>query len=228
MFLNSFQNVPQFFQKRNYCLCKKSLKKLDYTKLWEEHTYYFTKFTLKHFLKKNNFEIVNFYSVPYSYENSLVAIVKDKGDFFYKENNYFHRELKNEIQQAKFFAKSLNNQRKKIREKLAQLKKKYSGGDIVLYGAGHLSVAFISIIQLSDIISYVIDDNLNKKEMIMPIGNIKIVSSKKLYEKNFKICLLGLNPENHSIIIGKNKGLFFVIIFMVALIPCMWPCTHLG
>ena len=46
--------------------------------------------------------------------------------------------------------------------------------------------------------------NLNKKEMIMPIGNIKIVSSKKLYEKNIKICLLGLNPENHSIIIRKN------------------------
>ena len=104
-----------------------------------------------------------------------------------------------------FFAKSLNNQRKKIREKLIQLKKKYSGGDIVLYGAGHLSVAFISIIQLSDIISYVIDDNLNKKEMIMPIGNIRIVNSEKLYEKNIKICLLGLNPENHSIIIRKNK-----------------------
>ena len=207
---NFVNSIKKLIKKNGYIVwelpdCKKSLKKLDYTMLWEEHTYYFTKFTLKHFLKKNNFEIVKFYSVPYSYENSLVAIVKNKEDSFYKENNYFHRELKDEIRHAKFFAKSLNKQRKKIREKLVQLKKRYSGGDIVLYGAGHLSVAFISIIQLSDIISYVIDDNLNKKEMIMPIGNIKIVNSKKLYEKNIKICLLGLNPENHSTIIRKNK-----------------------
>ena len=68
-----------------------------------------------------------------------------------------------------------------------------------------MSVAFISIMQLSDIISFVIDDNLNKKEMIMPVGNIPITNLKKLYEKNVKICLLSLNPENHSKIIDKNK-----------------------
>jgi hypothetical protein len=173
--------------------------------LWEEHTHYFTEFTLKYFLENHNFEIVNFFSIPYSYENSLVAIVKNKENSFYEENDKFHNKLQNEILQARFFAKSLNNQRKKIREKLIQLKKKYSDGDIVLYGAGHLSVAFISIMQLSDIISFVIDDNLNKKEMIMPIGNIPIVNLKKLYEKNIKICLLSLNPENHPRIINKNK-----------------------
>ena len=105
---NFVNSIKKLIKKNGYIVwelpdCKKSLKKLDYTMLWEEHTYYFTEFTLKHFLKKNNFEIVNFYSVPYSYENSLVAIVKNKEYFFYKENNYFHRELKNEIQQAKFF-----------------------------------------------------------------------------------------------------------------------------
>ena len=68
-----------------------------------------------------------------------------------------------------------------------------------------MSVAFISIMQLSDIISFVIDDNLNKKKMIMPIGNIPIVDAKKLYEKNIKICLLGSNPANHKIIIDKNE-----------------------
>ena len=149
---------------------------------------------------------MNFFSIPYSYENSLVAIVKNKENSFYEENDKFHNKLQNEILQARFFAKSLNNQRKKIREKLIQLKKKYYDGDIVLYGAGHLSVAFISIMQLSDIISFVIDDNINKKNMIMPIGNIPIVDSKKLYEKNIKICLLGLNPANHKIIIDKNKN----------------------
>jgi hypothetical protein len=209
--INNFVNsIKKLIKKNGYIVwelpdCEKSLKKLDYTMLWEEHTYYFTEFTLKYFLENHNFKIVNFFSIPYSYENSLVAIVKNKEDSFYEQSDKFHNKLKNEILQARFFAKSLNDQRKKIREKLIQLKKKNSDSDIVLYGAGHLSVAFISIMQLSDIISFVIDDNLNKKEMIMPIGNIPITNLKKLYEKNVKICLLSLNPENHSKIIDKNK-----------------------
>ena len=161
---------------------------------------------------------MNFYSVPYSFENSLIAIVKIKEDSFYEKNDKFYNKLKNEILQAKFFAKYLTNQRKKSREKLLQLKKKYASSNIILYGAAHLSVAFISIMQLSDIISFVIDDNLNKKKMIMPIGNIPIVDAKKLYEKNIKICLLGSNPANHKIIIDKNedfikKGGVFLSIF---------------
>ena len=209
--INNFvSSIKKLIKKNGYIVwelpdCEKSLKKLDYTMLWEEHTYYFTEFTLKYFLENHNFKIVNFFSIPYSYENSLVAIVKNKKDSFYEQSDKFHNKLKNEILQARFFAKSLNDQRKKIREKLIQLKKKNSDCDIVLYGAGHLSVAFISIMQLSDIISFVIDDNLNKKEMIMPIGNIPITNLKKLYEKNVKICLLSLNPENHSKIIDKNK-----------------------
>ena len=206
-FVNSIKKLTK---KNGYIVwelpdCKKSLKRLDYAMLWEEHTYYFTEFTLKNFLKSHNFDIVNFYSFPYAFENSLVAIVKVKENDFCKNDNKFYNNLKKELLQAKFFANSLSPQRKKIKKKLFQLKKRYPNTNIALYGAGHLSVAFISIMQLPDVISYVIDDNTNKKGMFMPIGNIPIINSKKLIEKNIKICLLSLNPMNHSTIINKNK-----------------------
>jgi len=186
--------------------CKKSLRKLDYTMLWEEHTHYFTEFTLKNFLKNQNFDIVNFISYPYAFENSLVAIVKHKENNVHKNDFKFSRKLKIELSQAKSFANSLHVQKKKIKRKLYELKKKYHNANIALYGAGHLSVAFISIMQLSKMVSYVIDDNLNKKGMIMPVGNIPIISSKELIAKNIKICLLSLNPMNHLKIIKKNKN----------------------
>jgi len=53
---------------------------------------------------------------------------------------------------------------------------------------------------------YVIDDNTNKKGMYMPIGEIPIIDSKLMISKGIKICLLALNPQNHSLVIDNNHN----------------------
>ena len=207
---NFINSIKKLIKKEGYIVweipdCEKSLKKLDYTMFWEEHVYYFTEFTLKQLLKSYNFKIINFSSFNNFRENSLVAIVKFEKDFFYKKDKYFNKKLKKEILQAKFFARSLTAQRKKIKKKIFQFRGKFPNSNVAIYGAGHLTVAFISIMQLANLISFVIDDNSYKQNMIMPIGNIPIVNSKELCKGNIKLCLSSLNLETQSKIISKNK-----------------------
>ena len=69
---------------------------------------------------------------------------------------------------------------------------------------------------IADAIDFVIDDNSNKKGMLMPVGDLEIMGSDALYSRDVKLCLLGLNPQNHSkdLQIKTNKILFiFLIIF---------------
>ena len=86
------------------------------------------------------------------------------------------------------------------------LKRKFkkSNGCIVMFGAGHLSVAFISIMGIADLVDFVIDDNPHKKGMVMPIGGIEILGSDSLYSRKVDLCLLGLNPQNQPKIITKH------------------------
>ena len=77
-------------------------------------------------------------------------------------------------------------------------------GSIVMFGAGHLSVAFISIMGIADLGDFVIDDNPHKKGMIMPIGNIEILVSDSLYSRKVNLCLLGLNPQNQPKVIANH------------------------
>jgi hypothetical protein len=58
---------------------------------------------------------------------------------------------------------------------------------------------------IADTIDFVIDDNSNKKGMLMPVGDLEIRSSDALYSGDVKLCLLGLNPQNHLKVVTKHK-----------------------
>ena len=73
-----------------------------------------------------------------------------------------------------------------------------------MFGAGHLSVAFISIMEIADLIDFIIDDNPHKKDMMMPIGDIEILGSDSLYSRKVNLCLLGLNPQNQPKVIANH------------------------
>ena len=55
--------------------CERSLAGCDYTTVWEEHTAYFTPATFCGGIQRNGLAICHFEVVPYSLENSLVAVV---------------------------------------------------------------------------------------------------------------------------------------------------------
>ena len=90
-----------------------------------------------------------------------------------------------------------------IPNKLSNIRKR--SGKIAIFGAGHATVAFISILGIENLIDFIIDDNPNKISKKLPAGNIPIIDSSALYKQDIKICLLGTNPQSHRKIIDKHK-----------------------
>lgn len=195
--------------------CEQALSVGDCTTIWEEHIHYFTSFTFRELLEKSGFYITEYDSVSYPLENSIIAIVK--------KNNSIADIVKQdvtavsvEVDRANRFSKKIVQRKKNIRFKLETYLENHR--HIALFGAGHLSVAFLSIMEITDLIDFVIDDNPYKKEMRMPVGELEIHGSDSLYSKDIGLCLLGLNPQNQTKVVEKHmqfsaKGGKFASIF---------------
>ena len=182
--------------------CERALAAGDCTTVWEEHIFYFTGFTFRQLLLEFGFSIVHFESVPYPLENSLIAIVQEAS----VNRNPLSADpqaVAKEIERAQNFAQTLARRRIDLRKKLESMRRER--GVISMFGAGHLSVAFISLMQVADLISCVIDDNPNKKGLKMPVGGLPIVGSEALYSGDIRVCLLGLNPQNQPKVITKQQ-----------------------
>jgi len=93
-----------------------------------------------------------------------------------------------------------------------------SSGRIAVFGAGHISVMFINLMEIKDSIEFVVDDDSNKQGFYIPGTNIPIKPSNFLVTKGIKLCLLGLSPESEKKVINSNneftsKGGKFLSIF---------------
>lgn len=183
--------------------CERALATGDCTTIWEEHIYYFTSFTFRQLLLKSGFSIVHYESVSYPLENSLVVIVQEAS----ADANPVGADpqtVAEEVARAQNFAQALARRRVDVRKKLEIIRRER--GPIAIFGAGHLSVAFLSLMQVTDIITCVVDDNPNKKGLQMPIGGLPIVGSEVLYSGGISVCLLGLNPQNQpKVIAGQQR-----------------------
>ena len=182
--------------------CEKPLKNGDCTMIWEEHIYYFTEFTFRQFLINQNFYINSLSIITYPMEDCIVAITQEL-DNKKTDTTVNRKDIHIEIERAKKYIERVQKNIKVIPNKLSNIKKK--SGKIAIFGGGHATVAFISILGIEDIIDFIIDDNPNKISKNLPAGNIPIIASSALYEKDIKICLLGTNPQSHPKIIDKHK-----------------------
>jgi hypothetical protein len=181
--------------------CENALAAGDCTTVWEEHVFYFTSFTFQQLLLAANFEILHYESVPYALENSIVAIVRESTTGI--EEIRDDTGVAAEVDRARRFAEAMARRRTNIRRKLETVRSER--GPIALFGAGHLSVAFISLMNVEDLIHFIIDDNPNKKGMKMPVGGLEIVGSDALYGQTVGVCLLGLNPQNQPNVIKRHQ-----------------------
>jgi len=195
--------------------CERALSEGDCTIIWEEHIHYFTSFTFRELLERSGFYITHYDSVSYPLENSIIAIVKNNNsiaDILTQDVTA----VSVEVDRAHRFSKKIEQRKKNIRFKLETFLEKH--GHIALFGAGHLSVAFLSIMEIADLIDFVIDDNPYKNEMRMPVGKLTILGSDSLYSRDIGLCLLGLNPQNQTKVVEKHmqfsaKGGKFASIF---------------
>jgi len=187
--------------------CEKYLIHGDCTMVWEEHVYYFTEFTFREFFKKEKLFINSFNLIQYPLEDCIVAIThENQNQKIHNFNDSKDVDIEIEINRAKRYIELFDNNKVSIPKILKSARHKF--GSIAIFGAGHFTVAFISILNIEHLIDYIIDDNPNKKGRKLPAGNIPIVSSDILHQKNIKLCLLGSNPQSHNKIIDKNK--FFI------------------
>jgi hypothetical protein len=182
--------------------CEKALKSGDCTMIWEEHIYYFTEFTFKQFLINQKFYINSLSTITYPMEDCIVAITQELvNKKTYTTPN--KEDIYVEIERAKKYIEIIQKNMIVIPNKLSNIRKKY--GKIAIFGGGHASVAFISILGIENLIDFIIDDNPNKISKKLPAGNIPIIDSSALYKQDIKICLLGTNPQSHYKIIDKHK-----------------------
>ena len=177
---------------------ERGLKTGMQTLLWEEHASYFTKDSLFNFLLLSGFEIKKFFRHPNQIEDILIVIAKINES----KLNFKNYSIYDNFQLLKEYEEKFNINKNKIQSKINKIIS--SGSKIYLFGAGHHASSFVSINNLTNKISFVIDDNTKKHDYCLPGSNIPIVSSSFLKNKNKKIHLfLTTNPEQINNI--KNK-----------------------
>lgn len=180
--------------------CERVLMMGDCTTVWEEHQYYFTSYTFKRVLLDAGFKVVDYASVPYVLENSLVAIVQEGREPARSDDSVA---VAAEIERAQYFVQKVHARSIAVHNKLEYWRR--TRGEIALFGAGHLSCAFLSLMEVSPLICCVIDDNPNKKGLQMPVGGLHIAGSEVLNSGRMGVCLLGLNPLNQAGVIAKHQ-----------------------
>ena len=181
--------------------CSLLFSSCDYTAIWEDHILYFTPSTFKAFLKKAGFSVLKYHLYPYPYENCLIIIARiDDAPRLNSDNSQnIETSRKLMINYGKNFLKNKDA----TREKLQQIKANF--GDIAVFGAGHLSTMYLNVMNISDLISFVVDDDENKSGLFIPGCRLPIYNSKDLLEKKIKFCLTSLSPESEKKVIAANQ-----------------------
>ncbi len=183
--------------------CRKLLKSKDITMIWEEHLFYYTSETIITSLRQNGLRVISKKVISYPTENSILLCVKP----YKKKRNLIsnNRNLKKEINLGVNYGKQYKKNKKYLNKLFSQMTKEKK--KIVLFGGGHLSLAFIAFYDIYKYINFVVDDDLNKKGMFMPGSSIQIKSSSELSNQQNILLLLTVNltSENKLIKLIKEK-----------------------
>lgn len=165
------------------------------TEFMSEHLTYFSKSTLKLMLEINGFDVEHIELKFSEYVLSAQVRKKTREDF------------------SKFtqFQSSMNN---KIQKLMSQLEQE----TIVVWGAGHQSLAFINQFQLSSHINYVVDSATVKQGKFAPGTGLKIKSPSELFSdskvKNVLVITAGYNSEVVKILkkdwLEIGRRIFFI------------------
>ena len=177
---------------------RKSLSQGDVGMLWEEHSVYLTKRSIKMAFGNLGLSVKKIIKYNYPQEDAL-AIFLEKCRLQKSKIKNLNEELKI----GKEFIKKLNKTKAKIGKDIIKLSN--GSKNTVIFGAGHRTSIFINILNISKYIFGVIDDDKNKTGLYIPGTKIKIQNSKIINNKNINLCLLSLNIEIEGKIINNLK-----------------------
>ncbi len=171
----------------------KSLLQGDVAMLWEEHTYYFTPESLRLELDSHNYSSEKYIIYNYPQEDALIGI------FNRNKNSNIEKTTSSlpfgEYAIANIFKKKVEYLQSELCNQLSLLRDKF--GKIVIFGAGHRAIMFINLLGISNLISFVIDDDPNKNNLKIPPAGIDIKSSDEINHNDIGVCIfaISLNAE---------------------------------
>jgi len=168
---------------------------LDYTTLWEEHISYFTQTSLREVLARSELEILYLEVYPQPYEDSLVAIAK-RNVVPLKSTDSTE-----DVSRARRFGKLFPKRVMQIRDFLARAE----NAPCALFGAGHLSTAFVHLAGIVGHVNTVFDDDPGKAGLALPGTSIPILPSSFLGNAKVPLTLLTMNPLSEEGIVRKFK-----------------------
>lgn len=175
--------------------CAPALERHDYTMPWEEHIVYYTPETFQQSLPVLGFSSLHYHCYPYANENSLIGIVRP--------GKPSHITGAADTATARAYADDFQKYRGQVLETLKRFRE--NEGKIAIFGAGHLSCAWVNFMRLQDYIEFCVDDHPKKRGLFMPGSRLPIHASASLLKENIKLCLLSLSPESEVKVIGKNQ-----------------------
>ncbi len=123
---------------------ERALSTCDYSTIWEEHPLYFTPATFRHGILLAGLAVEHYECIPYSLENSLLAVARRNPDAAPPE--LAKATIESERRRGEVYSAGLAGQRERLGGYLAQYRKDH--GPIAILGAGHLACTFINLLGL--------------------------------------------------------------------------------
>jgi hypothetical protein len=178
--------------------CQRSFEALDYSVLWEDHVMYFTADTLQGMMKKHGFTSVGFHRFPYRMADCLVGVwrISNLNEEMAETSDFADG---NAIMVNRF-ATEFDRRRQVIQRDLAKRR-----GKVAVIGGGHMASMFINLLELADIIEFVVDDDPHKQGLFMPGSRLPICEAGALVEENIDLCLLTVSPEIEDRVIKHHR-----------------------
>ena len=75
-----------------------------------------------------------------------------------------------------------------------------------MYGAAQRGCSFVNLLELSDHLDLVVDDNVRKHGFFMPGSRLPICQPSALLEGGRSLCLLAARPESQDAVIRTHKA----------------------
>ena len=181
--------------------CAKNLERQDYTMIWEEHCLYFTSETLLRTLRLAGFDPVSVTVHPYPFEDVIVAVARKSPVPTDVPAPQPERDLA--LRRAATFADAFETWTARYRR---VLEREAGRGQLSLYGAGHLTAAFVNFHGLADLFAFVVDDTPEKQGLSLANARLPIVPRSALVDDGVGTCLMGLSPTTEEKVIANNRA----------------------